>query len=77
MAQQAVPPSLISYSPTPEPKGYQSSFILAFVVAIVIGVVGLIISIIATFTCVRPVADSLKNNRKEINLEDFESSDDY
>ena len=71
------PPTLESYSPTPAPKGYQGSFVFAFIIAIIIGVVGLIISIIATFICVRPVADSLKNNKKEINLADFSSSEDY
>lgn len=73
----AFPPPLKSYSPTAEPKGYQFSFIFAFIIAIIIGVIGIIISLIATFVCVKPVADSLKNNRKEINLADFSSSDDY
>lgn len=76
MAEQ-VPPFLSSYTPTAEPDGYQGSFVFAFIIAIIIGVVGLIISLIATFVCVRPVADSLKNNKKEINLEDFSSSEDY
>ena len=58
---------------TPKPSSYNTGLIIGFIVAAAIGVIGLIIGIIGTMTCVRPIMQSsiARDKFDDDNLDDI------